>query len=91
MIAADILYLRVRVIRSVGAEGGEAERLEKRVNNWREETARWLEKHDRNAYARFINDGGLVLVQGQLGNTTADRLIAQLDIRLARLLDIASK
>lgn len=89
-VRCESLYLRATILRKVGTNPDESADLDKRCKEWREETAKWLGKHDFAAYARFINDSGLVAAQGLLTDSIPDRLLAELDTRLARLLDIAS-
>jgi hypothetical protein len=90
MVNGEILYLRARVLRGSEDDPVKVADLELATKEWSDKTSAWLSKHDYSSYAKFINDSGLVALQSNFKGRGADSCLCRIDIRMARLLDIAA-
>jgi hypothetical protein len=89
MVTGDSLFQRVRVYHDLGDECTDLIELEKTCEKWRDDTLQWLYEHDRRGFALFGNDSGLIQIECLVTRGTGDRCLSLMDLRLARLRDIA--
>lgn len=90
MITCEVYFLRARLTKDLISDDEEIADVIGSVKQWKDNTMVWLSKHDRAAYARFINSSGFLEKQQQLTGSEIDRCLIELDIMLTRLLDISA-